>query len=195
MVAPQLTSYQSGVNSVSGDQLNTFIQACDTIAQLRAFTGVAGQKVYVAGLAAPGDGGGGVFFWVVAGTAADDGITVIVPNGATGLWLRNYETGVLPSLLISSGTTINLTTAPFFVYVNKTVSSPTTLILPTALSPLTAPPPNNAFVIIDAKGDAAANNITISAAPNTIGGVASKVISTNFGNLKVVWGPTQWLVW
>ena len=51
MSAPALTQYVQGQGAVSADGLNTFLQTCDTIAQLRSFIGTAGIQVYVRGTA------------------------------------------------------------------------------------------------------------------------------------------------
>lgn len=88
MAAPALTKYVQGVGEVTADGLNTFIQSCNTIAQLRTFTGAVGQTIGVLGSAATGDGGGGVYYWSATSTADDNGSTVIRPTGAAiGAWL------------------------------------------------------------------------------------------------------------
>ena len=88
MTAPALTKYTSAAQ-VSADQLNTFVQGCDTFAQLRGLTGVEGMQVFAAGRAADGDGYGGQFWWNPLNTAADDNLNVIVPGGVTlGGWNR-----------------------------------------------------------------------------------------------------------
>lgn len=101
MSAPQLSQYASGqAAAVSGDQFNTFIQSCDTIAQLRAFVGTRGMQVLVRGAAAAGDGGGGSFYWVSTATGPDDNASVIVPPAAAiGAWVLLPGTSVPSSLL------------------------------------------------------------------------------------------------
>jgi len=93
MSAPSLSTYQNGSGQVSSDNLNTFCQTCDTIAQLRAFTGIVGIQVYVRGFSAVNDGGQGNFYWNIAGSQVDNGTTVIVPSSAaTGAWNRlNFD--------------------------------------------------------------------------------------------------------
>lgn len=91
MSAPQLSTYVNGqAASVTGDQLNTFEQTCDSVSQLRTFIGAAGIQVYLRGFSTPADGGQGEFYWNASGTGPDDfGVTNIVPNGATvGCWTR-----------------------------------------------------------------------------------------------------------
>lgn len=93
MAAPALTYQTQGQASVSADNLNTYEQTCDTVAQLRAFVGITGLQVFVRAYAAFGDGGAGPFVWNAAATAADDGgVTTIAPVGYSastpGRWLR-----------------------------------------------------------------------------------------------------------
>ena len=91
-----LTQFQSGIGVVTGDQLNTFEQTCDNVAQLRSFTGKSGMQVYVRGMLVPNDGFQGAFYWNATSTATDNGITVIVPTGTvTGAWLRLSADGPL----------------------------------------------------------------------------------------------------
>ena len=90
MTAPTLSFQVQGQASVSADQLNTFVQWANTVADLRAFSGgVNGQMVILNGQNAIADLGGGPFYWNAASTAADNGTTIIAPAGtATGRWLR-----------------------------------------------------------------------------------------------------------
>ena len=89
MPAPVLTSYRNGIGQVSGDQLDTFEQTCDTFEQLRAFVGTTGIQVSARGRTAPADGYGGDFWWNPGSTAPDDNLNVIVPYGAlVGAWQR-----------------------------------------------------------------------------------------------------------
>lgn len=80
MTAPRLKIYSNNTASaLNGDELNTLMQTCDTVAQLRAFKGTTGQSVYVRGTYAAGDGGGGIFNWVYGVGVDDNGVTTIVP--------------------------------------------------------------------------------------------------------------------
>lgn len=89
MSAPQLTRYVNGPTAVSGDQLNTFMQTCDTAAQLRYLIGAAGMSVFLRGINAANDGDGGAFYWNSTATGPDDDINTIVPFGAgAGAWVR-----------------------------------------------------------------------------------------------------------
>jgi len=90
MAAPALSAYVQGQAAVTADNLNSFEQTCNTVADLRAFVGLPGIQVYSRGLNSVGDGYGCPYYWSAASSAADDGINVIAPAGAgtTGRWLR-----------------------------------------------------------------------------------------------------------
>lgn len=89
MTAPSLQQYIQGQGAVSADNLNTFEQTCDNIAQLRTFIGLPGIQVFIRGTSTVNDGGGGPFFWSATSTAADNGTTVVRPVGVVvGAWLR-----------------------------------------------------------------------------------------------------------
>lgn len=90
----QLTNYQDGGNPITADGLNTMLQTCDTMADLRGFIGQTGMQVYVRGFTAVGDGGQGDFYWNATGTGPDDdGVTNVVPYGAAvGCWTRIAQT-------------------------------------------------------------------------------------------------------
>lgn len=105
MSVPTLSVQTNGGPGVSGDNLNTYQQTCDNMAQLRAFTGISGIQVYARGTSAIGDGGQGVFYWNVMGTAVDDnGATTVVPSGATsGEWTRLGGSGTTQASLTVTG--------------------------------------------------------------------------------------------
>lgn len=98
-------SVATTVNPVLPDQLNTYVQMCDTIDSLRQFIGVENQTVEILGTAAPGDGGQGVFYWNPTGTIPDDnGVTAVVPSGSSvgnGEWIR-----VIGNSVVGPGTSI-----------------------------------------------------------------------------------------
>jgi hypothetical protein len=71
------------------------------------------------------------------------------------------------------------------VVVNKTVGAATTVNLPAGVT-------GRRYTIKDGKGDAAANNITITPAAGNIDGAATLVISTNYGRATVAYNGTQW---
>ena len=105
MAVPTLSTYAQAGAPVSGDQLNTFGQTCDNVAQLRAFIGLTGIQVFMRGYVSPNDGGQGFFYWNAGGANPDDGgVTTIVPAGSSaGEWTRITGTGGS-----SSGTVTNV---------------------------------------------------------------------------------------
>lgn len=89
MTAPIPAVSAQGQGAVSADLLNTFVQTVTNFAMLRTFTGLTSMVADVQGGSTPGDGLGGRFWYSAASTAADNGATVIVPNGAvSGAWLK-----------------------------------------------------------------------------------------------------------
>lgn len=90
MVAPAPTAFVQGQGSVGADNLNTFLQSCLSVAQLRTVIGVPGNSIEIYGTVTPNDGGQGFFYWNATGIAADDnGVTTVVPTGVTlGCWTR-----------------------------------------------------------------------------------------------------------
>lgn len=163
MPAPALTRYVQGQGSVSADNLNTFVQSCDTISQLRSFIGVPGIQVYVRGFTVPGDGGQGDFWWDANGTGPDNGIDVVVPTGtASGAWVRlnlsPYDIAInFPGVLANSQTfrytaTRDLTFAPNFGLIAGGISQSSADVAAAAQAVLTilqAPPTSpNSFTQI-----------------------------------------------
>lgn len=97
MTAPSLTAFIQGQGACSADNLNTFEQTCDVVAQIREFIGLPGIQVYVRGISAPDDGGQGFFYWQATVTETDDGKNYIIPPGAGGGgWVRIGPELVLP---------------------------------------------------------------------------------------------------
>jgi hypothetical protein len=103
MAAPALTVYANGPIAVSADQLNTFMQTCDTATDMRGLIGVTGMSVAARGIVSPNDGLGGMFYWNVTSTGPDDDLNTIVPLGARiGAWVRYiflFASGISPALL------------------------------------------------------------------------------------------------
>lgn len=86
-----LNVYVNGQDQVSADNLNTFMQTCTNMAELRAFpANNSSISVYVRGTSTPDDGGQGTFYWNPTVIGVDDnGATTVVPYGVTiGCWLR-----------------------------------------------------------------------------------------------------------
>src|SRR5208283_4219285 len=117
MSAPALTNWLAGLSAFTADWANGLQQTCDTLAQVRSFTGGAGSQLYVRSTDGSVAGGPGVFYWNVTSTATDDsGLTTIAPSGQTlgGRWLRSnllispvlnasFPTAPVGSLIVNSG--------------------------------------------------------------------------------------------
>ena len=89
MTAPLLNAAIQGQGTISADNLNTYIQNCTNIPQLRAFIGLPGMCVFIDGTTTPGDGGSGPFYWNPTSIGPDNNSTVIVPQpGVAGAWVR-----------------------------------------------------------------------------------------------------------
>lgn len=77
------------------------------------------------------------------------------------------------------------------VVVNKTSGAATAVNLPTGISGL----PGRTVTVVDGKGDAATNNITVTrAGSQTINGATTYVVSENYGSVTVRWNGTEWNV-
>lgn len=92
----------------------------------------------------------------------------------------------LTRVVVASGA-ITVTTADYIVIVNKTVGAASAVAFPAGVT-------GQEFIIKDGKGDAAANNITVTPAAGTIDGAATSVISTNYGSATYVYNGTSWNV-
>lgn len=93
-----------GGQVLTHDQVNAFAQAVDNIAALRLGVGTGHMTVILRGATAPGDGGGGQFYWNGTSAAADDGVSVIQPTGYSGVgrWLRASTEALVSSIAPSS---------------------------------------------------------------------------------------------
>lgn len=119
--APQLTAYADGVGQVYASQLNTFLQTCDNLAQLREFTGTIGLQVFVRGYEDVGDGGQGNFYWDPNGVGPDNAETIIVPTGAdSGAWVRLDYASFLSLFLPKTSEIPAANVAGGFLYVDAT---------------------------------------------------------------------------
>lgn len=133
MTAPALSQFQNGISQVSGDNLETFNQTCNVVADLRGFIGTAGMQVYLRGYTAINDGGQGQFYWNVAGTGPDDGgVTAIVPNGAAkGCWSRS---SMISQQLLGTNTNNNALAGYVGEYISSYRTSPLTISSNTAVN-------------------------------------------------------------
>ena len=86
---------------------------------------------------------------------------------------------------ITSGSTYNVTVGQHCILVNKASGSATSVVLPAASA-------GDLYVVKDAKGDAATNAITITAASGNIDGAASRIISTAYTALRLIFDGSNW---
>ena len=105
-----LKAYSDGSGTVSGDNLNTFVQSTDLVSDLNNFIGSTGILVAVRGLNAVADGGGGLFYWNPTSVGPSDNINVIVPLGsALGAWIRLLPSGAFgPQVSIAAKATTDI---------------------------------------------------------------------------------------
>lgn len=75
------------------------------------------------------------------------------------------------------------------VLVDKTIGAATTVTIPAAV----ATGSRRALFVIDAKGDAATNNITITPASGNINGTTSYVLSENYGAVMLIDDTGEWI--
>lgn len=79
----------------------------------------------------------------------------------------------------------------YYIAVTDT-AAPRTITLP----PLDSIPPWVEYVVKDESGGAGVNNITIDAdGAETIDGALTKVISTNYGVVRLIRSDTAWFTW
>lgn len=91
------------------------------------------------------------------------------------------------SRTVTSGIAITMTTSDFILLVNKTGGSPTEVDLPAAAK-------GKLLYVVDAKGDAAINNITIKTTGGAlVNGGASYVLSTNGAWAMLLSDGTNWI--
>lgn len=94
--------------------------------------------------------------------------------------------GLQTRTITASGAVSTLTTDSV-VIINKTVAGATALTLVSV-------PAKTIVVVKDGKGDAAANNITVTPAVGTVDGAANAVINANYGRLWFVFDGTNWSI-
>lgn len=99
----------------------------------------------------------------------------------------NPTAAATPPRIVTAAGAVAVTTTDEVVLINKTVGAATAVSLPSAASFLAQPGKTNYLLVIkDMKGDAEANNITIT--PNgaeTIDGQATEVIASNLGGVAL----------
>ncbi len=71
------------------------MQVFQTVAQLKATSGVPDNAAQVLGYYTPGDGGGGEFYWDPSATEAENGGTIFeLTTGGSGRWKRIYNEAI-----------------------------------------------------------------------------------------------------
>ncbi len=90
------------------------------------------------------------------------------------------------SILVREGDTLVLDRTNVDVFVDKTIGSPTLIYLPQ--NPTDAQP----VFVVDSKGDAGTNNITVNGFGNLIHGVMSVVINVDYSFFIFVWNGSGW---
>jgi len=124
-----------------------------------------------------------VFYGDLSGNTVQDFIETGTVK-ATGI--RNMTmTRDKPRIVTAAGA-ITVNSYDHVIFANKTVGAATTVNLPAS------PTAGDEYIIKDAKGDAGANNITITPAAGTIDGSGTLVISTNYGKARIVYSGTEW---
>lgn len=117
-MSPANQTFADGVGAVTASALNSMVQWCDTVADLRTFVGLADMTVMLLGIGSVADGGQGTFYWNATSIAADDNNNVIRPNGVIlGAWVR------IPAAPIPVGT--NLYVSPSGSDANNGLSAQT----------------------------------------------------------------------
>lgn len=94
-----------------------------------------------------------------------------------------YQRGVR---VVTAAGAVTVTTADDIVVIDKTTGAATVVNLPAG------PATGDWFTIKDGKGDAAANNITITPASGTIDGSGTLVMLSNYQAVTVVFNGDEW---
>jgi hypothetical protein len=89
--------------------------------------------------------------------------------------------------VVTSGTNFTVTGANDVIVIRKTSGSRTSIVLPAS------PEVGRQAVLIDGKGDASTNPITISAGPTKINGAATYTLDTNRGVARLIYDGTEWV--
>lgn len=85
-----LNEYLETAHNADGT-LKLDVQTIDDLKAIDVATLTDKQQALVAGYSAPGDGGGGVFYFDAAASTADNGGTIFAPSAGSGRWFRNYS--------------------------------------------------------------------------------------------------------
>jgi hypothetical protein len=156
-----------------------------------------GEIIYLAGIAARLDGGQKFLMWDEASLAIQDLVNIFNPwpvstPGIPGRWIStNILQNASGGQIVVDGATVDILPSNVLitnVVVNKSVGSPTTLNMPTLVAQW------QEFVIVDGKGDASINPITISSTLIPINGSASYVIASDGATVRFTFDGSQFRV-
>lgn len=185
------------VNPSAADTVPNITYLAPTGDQAGLVGSLDGEIIYLAGTSTKLDGGQKFLMWEEDSLAVQDLVTVFNPwpvatPGIPGRWISvGVGAVVAGGQIIVTGTTVAVlpSNAPVNnIVVNKTVGSPTTLLMPTQVGQW------QEFIIIDGKGDASINPITIDGNGVTIGGLASFVIVNDNGTVRLTFDGSQYRV-
>lgn len=132
-----------------------------------------------------GVGGGGLGLTGFTATPTWTARTKLTVNPSGITYIAGGQQ-VLTRVVTAAGAVTVSGTLDQVVVVNKTVGAATTVNLP-------ATPATGLMVVIkDGKGDAGANNITITPAAGNIDGAGTLVINANYGKAALVYNGAEW---
>ena len=164
MSVPTNAIVSNGIGSLQDDQINTFVQTDQTVAQLRTFVGKTGMGVFLQGATVPGDGSAGLYCWF-NGSYTDDGVNTIVPSAAAGIGAWKLATMVNTAPL-ASPTFTGVPAAPTAaVGTNTTQLATTAYVLASYAAPPAignTTPSAAAFTTLSASGAAAFTTLSAS---------------------------------
>jgi hypothetical protein len=167
-VAAQDAWYELVVGNINPSAADTVpnVTYIQPVGEQPGLTGsLDGEIIYLAGLNSRLDGGQKFLMWDEASLAVQDLMNIFNPwplstPGIPGRWIStNILQNASGGQVIVSGSVIDIVPTNILInniLVNKTVGSPTTLNMPTLVGQW------QEFVVIDGKGDASVNPITIS---------------------------------
>lgn len=152
-----------------------------------AVAAAASSQIYFTGRSSITSASDGNMAFRNNANSADANITAA--NVTASGTLKTTAGRVVAVRVITAAGAVTVTTADYVVAVNKTVGAATTVNLPAGVD-------GQELIVKDAKGDAAANNITVTPAAGTIDGAATFVINTNRGSVTLVYSSAagEWEV-
>lgn len=187
--AANTLALRNGVNAQSFKAANTYTDASNN--EYGVFDWISSANVLTIGTTNVGTGTTRNLRLVVGGVnKLDFGVTTAATwSSATAFAIAGtatFSAGQVGAVrVVTAAGAVTVTTADYAVFINKTVGAATAVSLPANASGLT-------FRIADDKGDAAANNITITPAAGLIDGAATKVLNTNWQAVTLMGDGTNW---